>query len=244
MQRKKLAPWILGDGPAPVLPALTDKQKKTITPQLQISFSKSDWQIIESARNEFCWCHWAAHHAVEYKNLQKRMNRVARASRSLLTALSQEGSSNTQSLPTGLLLDKTWLFIEMLLNSPQPLPFKILDLMTILHRLDSRARLVLETVERTSKLDVVEHDWNHFVGVLSGVFEKNGLLPSAAKWGRSQGAKLSPFVRFVLAIVMTLPPECRQHVHSETAMAKAVAHALANRRQHKQNSAGPITAID
>ena len=53
---KKLVPWIMGDGPEPVPPNLTNDQKKQIAAAAEIDFSEHDWDKIELARRDFAWC--------------------------------------------------------------------------------------------------------------------------------------------------------------------------------------------
>ena len=93
---KKLAPWIMGDGPEPVPPNLTGEQKKQIAAIAEINFSKDDWDKIELARRDFTWCKWAKHQAIEYQLFVDRLKAIADAAQNLLTAVSGNKPDHSQ----------------------------------------------------------------------------------------------------------------------------------------------------
>jgi hypothetical protein len=68
--------------------------------------------------------------------------------------------------------------------------------------------------------------WITFVNELAGIFRKHGTEPKAAKNKRDGYARLSPFCRFVKAVLHTLPDKLREHTHSDGTLAKHISDAL------------------
>jgi hypothetical protein len=93
-KRKKLAPWIFGDGPEPVSVELTVDQKRDITERVGIALSAQDWKTIEQARRDYTSWQWTKRQAVEHKHLEKRMKRRVNS-----PAIRQSGNAGLRYLP-------------------------------------------------------------------------------------------------------------------------------------------------
>lgn len=224
---RKLAPWIVGDGPEPSPDGLDGDQKRQIQTLVGKNLCERDWESIELARRDFTWGRWAKRHAVEYVQLERRLILLAGSTKQLLSALS-DGELRTDAL-SNVILDKIGLILWTRLSCRKLL---YNDLCEKLIELESQSRRVIEENRQLSKTDSWQNDWNRFICLLATVYENDGLTPTAANSSRAKVPKPSPFVAFVRAIVGTLLPSDREHVQSVDAMAKAVSLAL-RERKHK-----------
>jgi hypothetical protein len=74
--------------------------------------------------------------------------------------------------------------------------------------------------------------FNRLIGSLKYIFETGGAPATAAKSSRAKNPRPSAFVLFVWTFMHTLPREIREHVHSVSAMEKAVSAELKLWRRH------------
>jgi hypothetical protein len=86
-KKKKLAPWIFGDGPEPIPADLTVDQKRRISTSAGIVFSAWDWKNIERARRDYMSWQWTRRQAVEYKHLENRIENLVRDSNALIRSI-------------------------------------------------------------------------------------------------------------------------------------------------------------
>jgi hypothetical protein len=233
---KKLSPWTFLVELPPDIPDLSQQEKAQLGALIKLS--RAQRIEVERTRKDFCRSLRISRQSPEHSQILMRSKRTASALSALVSALTngQPRKAPTFNTPfdgIGILL---WSRLINAHNSPSTLPSLMI--------LEERAYSIVEEVKPRAQVDSFRRIWNFFVDRLASVYERNvGIKPTSAKSSRAKSPKLSPFAQIVWSVMETLPMDCRVHMHSPQAMAKAVAEALAARRS-SQKSAGPISSRD
>jgi hypothetical protein len=227
-KKKKVVPWIFGDGPEPIPADLTVDQKRHISASAGIVFSTRDWKNIERARRDYMSWQWTKRQAVEYKHLENRIKNLIRDSNALIRSIR---------------IDKLGVILWTRLSEGEDLPFVPSDLHQTLLELERRARLVLKENRRLFESGIgptTISPWDRLVDTLAAIFRHNNVPTTSARSSRAKNPKPSRFVTFIRAVMDTLPSEISEHTHSWRATAEATAKSLSKiKRAQKQANPPP-----
>ena len=199
---------------------LTNQQRADISAAVKFNFSADDWRIIDQAREFFTIIRREERAGVSAKELAKKLKQIDAAARSLLDAVAVRGKVD----------EIAWARLR---DAEAP-AFQYDDAYPIVSQFAHRAHLALEEADKDAQRKPLPTAWDQLVWRLGILLEsKNQKVTNSKPADHAAPAKLSPFAKFVVAVIGTLPVDVAPSRPGSNADAEAISTAWKKFRPSK-----------
>jgi hypothetical protein len=232
---------------------LTDAERNAIQTKVSVEFPREAWDAIDGCRLEYMWFRTVQLHGVsssDFKSLVCTVHDAARTLYNFLFDYSRSAYSGWDRI--------TWVCFRG--GGRGKYKLKYANAISEIGELALASFNALAEVQEQKVATInlwpnepdrlaagfynkaaLANAWKLFIGQLAEIARKHGMEPTTDK---KAGTTLSPFCRFVKAILQTMPRDLAEHRHSDAAMTDAVDDALPPRRKTRRRKTSEIENAD